>query len=246
VARRLRPRHVSPTRRCCYTAAKVCGRYKISTKAPEIASAFELDDVYDPPARYNVAPTDPVPCVRVEDGRRKLVPMRWGLVPFWAKDLSIGARMINARIESIDEKPAFREAFEKRRCIVVSDGFYEWIGDKKDRRPYLLCFEDRRVFGYAGLWARWKHDGKVVESCSIITTKPNSVAARVHDRMPLILDPQNDAELIKQWLDVTQAPDLSALEGPRELSGFTLFPVDKRVGNVKNDDPSLAEPLSVT
>ncbi len=225
----------------------MCGRYKISTKAPQIMAAFDVDDAddYSPSERYNVAPTDPVPCIRVEDGKRKLVPLRWGLLPFWAKSRSEGARMINARVESVMQKNAFKEAFEKRRCLVVSDGFYEWLGKGKEKQPYLLCFEDRHVFAYAGLWARWRSADRTetIETCSILTAPPNAVAARVHDRMPIILDPAVDGERVAAWLDVERTVDLEALAQPRELQGFTAFPVDKRVGNVRNDEPSLAEPL---
>jgi putative SOS response-associated peptidase YedK len=227
----------------------MCGRYKISTKAPQIAAAFHavVEDGYEPAARYNVAPTDLVPVIKAEDSQRKLLPMRWGLIPFWAKDPSIGARLINARLETVFEKPAFRESLERRRCLVVSDGFYEWLkGPKpKDKQPYLVCFEDRHVFAYAGLWARWKGPQGTIESCSIITTEPNAVAGRVHDRMPLIFDPATHAEAIDAWLDPAQSDvDLVSLRGPRELPGLVAFPVDKRVGNVKNDEPSLAEPLA--
>jgi putative SOS response-associated peptidase YedK len=228
----------------------MCGRYKVSTKAPEILKAFDidLDHAYEPKARFNVAPTDPVPCVRIRDGHRQLVEMKWGLLPFWAKSKSEGARMINARVETILDKRAFKDAFEKRRCLVVSDGFYEWLGKgKKDKQPYLMRFDDGHVFAYAGLWSRW-HDpndaNTVLETVSIITTTPNSVAGKIHDRMPLIFDPANDREKIDAWLDVDRSIDLAALSEPRELAGFTSFPVDKRVGNVKNDDPALAEPVA--
>jgi putative SOS response-associated peptidase YedK len=226
----------------------MCGRYKISTKAPQILAAFDaVTDGYEPKERYNVAPTDEVPCIRVDgtDGKRKLVPLRWGLIPFWAKDASIGARMINARVETLFEKSAFKEALEKRRCLVVSDGFYEWVGQGKAKQPHLVCFEDRHVFAYAGLWARWKGPAGPVETCTIITTPPNAVAAKVHDRMPLILDPKSDAARIAAWLDPSRTVvDIEDLRHPRDIPGLTVFPVDKRVGNVKNDDASLAEPVT--
>ena len=229
----------------------MCGRYKISTKAPQILAAFDVDvaDAYDLKARFNVAPTDPVPCVRLEDGKRKLVPLRWGLLPFWAKTKSEGARMINARVETVLEKKHFAEAFEKRRCLVVSDGFYEWRGSGKEKQPYLICFEDKHVFAYAGLWARWhpkdtaKDGTDVVETVTVITMPPNKVAAQVHDRMPLILDPAVDADKIAAWLDVEKPVDIEAFGAPRELPGLTMFAVDKRVGNVRNDEPALAEPI---
>lgn len=224
----------------------MCGRCKMSTKSAAIMAVFGIDEGYDAPERYNVAPTDPVPVVVIEDGKRKLKPMRWGLIPFWAKDKSIGSRMINARVETLADKSAFKDALAKRRCLVVSDGFYEWRGEGKHKQPHLVCFDDGRVFAYAGLWARWKDPAAnaSIESCTIITVAPNAVASQVHDRMPLIFDPSTDGALIGAWLDPSGVVDLEALATPRELPGLVLFPVDKRVGNVKNDDPSLAVPLA--
>ena len=243
----------------------MCGRYKISTKAPQILAAFDVDvdNAYQPPPRFNVAPTDQVPCIRVQPkdappsskgansddvagAVRKLVPLRWGLLPFWAQSAKEGARMINARAEGLLSKRFFKESLEKRRCLVVADGFYEWIGSGKEKQPYLLCFEDRHVFAFAGLWSRW-HDPEnkdnVLETVAVITIPPNEVAGKVHDRMPLILDPVVDKARIDQWLDVTQPVDIHEIGRPRPLPGFTLFPVDRRVGNVKNDEPSLALPV---
>jgi putative SOS response-associated peptidase YedK len=233
----------------------MCGRYKVSTKAPEILAAFGAEAGYDLSARYNVAPTDQVPVIRVvtdtriteTQERRVMVPMRWGLIPFWAKDESIGSRMLNARIETLFEKPAFRESLAERRCLVVADGFYEWrkTGPRvKDKQPYLFSFADSHVFAFAGLWARWKGPAGPVESCTVVTMEPNALLARFHDRMPLIFDPKTDAERIRAWLDPQlHDVDLAVLRVPRDLDGFRAFPVDTRVGNVRNDDPSLAEPL---
>lgn len=224
----------------------MCGRYTLTTSGEALAEAFDLDEPAELRARYNIAPTTAVPCVRVDEGRRHLVHLRWGLIPVWAKDVSIGARMINARVETLFEKPAFKSLLEKRRCLVVSDGFYEWVGEGKARRPVLLRFEDGHPFAYAGLWTRWKPKGdagEAIESCTIITTPPNALAARVHDRMPLIFDPRVDRQSIEQWLDVSQKPDLAELRAPRELPGFHFYPVDKRVGNVRNDDEQCAAPI---
>jgi putative SOS response-associated peptidase YedK len=264
----------------------MCGRYKVSTKAPQIIAAFDVAHIapaYDESdadhtlkQRYNVAPTDTVPVVRAEKDdptKRELVPMRWGLIPFWAQDMSIGVRMLNARAETLKSKPAFREPLEKRRCLVVSDGFYEWrtttpaapradaivvaaAADdapkkqarakkpKPEKQPYLFAFEDKRVFAYAGLWAKWKGPAGTVESCTIITGPPNALVEPFHDRMPVILDPAHDAERIAAWLDPTRSDvDMEVLTTPRDLPGFVCFAVDKRVGNVRNDEPAVAEPL---
>lgn len=233
----------------------MCGRYKMSTKSAAIIEVFGVDEVpddYDPPMRFNIAPTDPVPViVRSDEGKRILKPMKWGLIPFWAEDPRIGSRMINARVETLRAKSAFKEPLEKRRCLVVADGFYEWKGEGKQKQPHLVCFEDRHVYAYAGLWARWRPkrpDGTVgdaVESCTIITVPPNTIASQVHDRMPLIFDPKTDGERIAQWLDTSVPVDIASFKEPRELPGLVLFPVDKRVGNVKNDDATLAEPLVI-
>jgi putative SOS response-associated peptidase YedK len=230
----------------------MCGRYKVSTKAPQILAAFHVAETapaFEMKERYNVAPTDAVPVVRMHEDKRALMPMRWGLIPFWAKDMSIGARMLNARAETLFEKPAFRESLEKRRCLVVSDGFYEWqkldTGKKKpDKQPWLFTYDDGHVFAYAGLWAKWKGPHGTVESCSIITGPPNDLVAPFHDRMPVIFDPARDGERIAAWLDPARKEvDIVALTTPRDLPGFVRYPVDKRVGNVKNDDPTCAAPM---
>lgn len=223
----------------------MCGRFIVSASRSQIAEAFDLDDVPELLPRYNVAPTDAAPCVRLENGRRRLVGLRWGLIPSWAKDATIGSRLINARIETLVEKSAFKPSLGRQRCLVVSDGFYEWIGAAKARRPVLLRFEDGHPFAYAGLWARWqpKDGGEPIESCTIVTMPPNALAARVHDRMPLMLDPRTDRERIEQWLDVSRTPDLAVLREPRDLPGLHFYPVDQRVGNVRNDDAACVVPI---
>lgn len=224
----------------------MCGRYMLSTPAGTLAEAFDIDPPDELRPRFNIAPTTAVPCVRLEEGQRRLALLRWGLIPVWAKDLSIGARMINARIETLVEKPAFKSLLAKRRCLVLSDGFYEWVGEGKARRPVVLRFDDGRPFAYGGLWTRYKpkDGGEPIESCTIITTPPNALAARVHNRMPLIFDPRTDADGVARWLDEGTVPDLAALQTPRDLPGFHFYPVDKRVGNVRNDDEACARPVA--
>lgn len=222
----------------------MCGRYVLFSSAAEIADAFDVVDVPALPARYNVAPTTEVPCVRLHEGRRRVVPLRWGLIPSWAKDPSIGTRLINARLETLFEKNAFKTSLQKRRCLVVSNGFYEWVGPARARRPVLVRFDDARPFAYAGLWARWQpKDGAApIESCTIVTMAPNALAARVHDRMPVILDPRTDGARIEEWLDVARTVDLAGLRVPRDIAGLRFFPVDRRVGNVRNDDAACIAP----
>ncbi len=188
------------------------------------------------PRRYNVAPTDVMPIVRVVDGQRWLMPSRWGLVPFWAHDLKIGSTMINARSETLFEKPAFRESLQKRRCLVVVDGFYEWRQQGGRKVPQLIAFDDGRPFTLAGLWARWRGAPGEVETFTIVTTAANEALRAVHDRMPVLVD-ERDRE---EWLDPDNATvDLERLASPRPWPGVTLTPVSSRVGNVKNDDAEL-------
>ncbi|MBK1698825.1 SOS response-associated peptidase [Rhodovibrio salinarum] len=231
----------------------MCGRYSITSPPDTIQRIFQVPELPNLPARYNVAPTQDVPVVRVggdqegpeADGGRHLVQLRWGLVPFWADDPSIGVKMINARADSASDKPAFRAAFRRRRCLVVADGFYEWqaAAEKGQRKqPYRIEFQDRRPFGFAGLWERWTdpQTQSVLETCTILTTEANDALKPIHPRMPVILAP----EAFDAWL----APE-SNLETAKTLlrsdpgEDLTAYPISTRVNAVKNDDPALLEPL---
>ena len=180
----------------------MCGRYVLKANLPEIARMLGLDvgtDVgFELAPRYNIAPTQDVPACRAgEDGERRLAMLRWGLVPRWAKDTKLAYRMINARGETVAEKPAFRDAFRHRRCLIPADGYYEWkkVGERK--QPNFLYRRDERPFCFAGLWERWHKGGAdPVESCAIITTQANQLGAEIHDRMPVIL-PQSE---FARWL----------------------------------------------
>ncbi len=192
--------------------------------------------------RYNIAPTQMVPVVRPSGGQRELFAMRWGLVPFWAADLRIGARMIDARAETVSTKPAFRTAFERRRCLVPSDGYYEWLREGKRKQPYLMHLQDHQPFGMAGLWERWKpktgSDESAVESFTIITTSASRDTEDIHDRMPVILHPSD----YDRWLD-PENTDKQALEGlllPYD-GQLLVDPVNSIVNNVKNDVPECVE-----
>ena len=228
----------------------MCGRFIISTPAASIVKWFGTTNPLPNLApRYNVAPTDNVPAVLIDPATktRHLVPLRWGLVPFWAKDIKIGHSLINAKAETVAEKPAFRDAFQLRRCLIPADGFYEWKRlDAKTRQPYAIAMKDRSMFGFAGLWERWtdRASGETVRSCTIITTAPNEVCAAIHDRMPVIVD-RADYE---NWLG--EAPvDAGRLLGMLKsfpAQKMMAFPVDPRVGNVKYDEPSLTEPVRPT
>jgi putative SOS response-associated peptidase YedK len=236
----------------------MCGRYSITSPPEAIQRVFQVPELPNLPARYNVAPTQDVPVVRVggdgegpeADGGRHLVQLRWGLVPFWADDPSIGARMINARAESVAEKPAFRAAFRRRRCLVVADGFYEWKAPPKDdaarkgqrKQPYRIQLKSGAPFGFAGLWERWSDpaDQSVLETCTILTTEANDDLKDIHPRMPVMLSP----DAFDHWLD--PEADLETVQGllaPYPNDALTAYPISTRVNAVRNDDPSILEPL---
>lgn len=216
----------------------MCGRFTLSTPPQAIADHFHLEDVPELEPRFNIAPGQAVATVSVPDPQRGsiLQPRRWGLIPSWAKDERIGNRQINARVETVVEKPSFRVAFRRRRCLVPVDGFYEWSGAASSKQPYYIGFEGRSVFAFAGLWERWRNpSGRVIETCTLLTTEANEVLSELHSRMPVIVDPEN----YPLWLD----PDVSdpeplkpALEG--NLADTLRFhPVSFRVNDTRRDDP---------
>ena len=191
--------------------------------------------------RYNVAPTDEAPVVRLRDSERELVPLRWGLVPYWAKDPKIGYSTINAGAETVATAASFREAFRRRRCLVVTDGFYEWKKlEGGAKQPHRIVMKDREPFGLAGLWERWKPgDGaEPVQTFTIITTTPNAVCSPIHNRMPVVIAPAD----FDAWLTV--APGSAALLRAYPPESMEAYPVSKAVGNVKTYGPKLAEPIA--
>jgi putative SOS response-associated peptidase YedK len=226
----------------------MCGRVRLSSDVSEIKLVFSI-----PPHRptpnfapsWNVAPTDPLPVVRYDanGGERSLDVMRWGLVPFWAKDIKVGFSNINAKAEGIEGKPAFREAFQRRRCLVPVDNFYEWKKVASGKQPSAIALADRGLMALAGLWENWRSPaGEWVRSFAIITTTPNDLCAELHNRMPVVLGPQ----VWPEWLgeEPTDLPRLQALLAPYPAEEMTCWPVSNRVGNVKNNDPSLIEPIT--
>lgn len=222
----------------------MCGRYTLTTPGEIIAEIFDLSETPEVAARYNVAPTQEVAAVRVDEpgGDRRFVRLRWGLVPHWADDLAIGNRMINARSESAAEKPSFRTSFKKKRCLVLADGFYEWkkvAGGRK--QPWYFRLANGDPFAFAGLWAFWDKGGREpVESCTLLTTDANELVRRVHPRMPVILDPG----AYDLWLDpgVEERERLEAVLGAFDPARMIAFPVSTRVNSPANDDPSVIEP----
>jgi putative SOS response-associated peptidase YedK len=225
----------------------MCGRYRLSRRKQIIEDHFDsVSGEEDWTSRYNVAPTQPVPVIRQnpKEPVRELSLMRWGLIPSWAKNPSAAAQMINARSETAATKPAFRDALKCRTCLIPADGFYEWMRTGKAKQPY--CFEVNKgeLFAFAGLWDRWKDpSGQWVKSCSILTTTPNAVTAVVHDRMPVILDPDG----YDLWLDpgMNNMQVVSELLKPYDARSMRCYPVSTRVNNVSNDDLECSRPVEL-
>ncbi len=222
----------------------MCGRFTLTDPDADLAVQFNLPEIPDLKPRYNIAPSQPVAAVRIAAAGmvREMVMLRWGLIPFWAKDPGIGARMINARSETVAEKPAFRHAFQRRRCLVVADGFYEWQKQNGTKQPFYIRLREARPFAFAGLWERWESpEAEVIESCTLLTTQPNDLLREVHNRMPVILRPEH----YELWLDtkVQEASLLQPLLRPYSPAEMDAYPVSRWVNSPDNDDPRCIEPL---
>jgi putative SOS response-associated peptidase YedK len=222
----------------------MCGRFTLTADPDELREVFSWvtfpAEQFGP--RYNIAPTQPIAVV-TNLGENKLDFFTWGLVPFWAKDPSIGSRMINARSETLAEKPSFKNAFKRRRCLILADGFYEWqkIPGEKAKQPTYIHMQDGKPFAFAGLWEDWHStDGSQILSATIITTSPNRLVAPIHNRMPVIL-PET---AYQQWLTPQDADvqQLSALLRPFDAKQMEAYPVSRMVNNPRNDDPALIQP----
>ena len=222
----------------------MCGRFTLTTNSEVLQEIFDL--AIAPPdlaPRFNIAPTQSVAVVVQEDGQRQLDAFRWGLIPFWAKDMRIGNKMINARAETLAQKPSFRNAFKKRRCLILADGFYEWRKSEQGKTPTYIYLADHQPFAFAGLWESWTSpEGEEVRSCTIITTSPNEVMAPIHNRMPVILPPQ----AMETWLIPSeQDPQiLQPLLKPYPPQDMRHHPISKTVNSPRNDGPNLIEPVS--
>ena len=221
----------------------MCGRFTLRLSPSELAEIFRLLREPEIGPRYNIAPAQPVAVVRPEGKFRDLSLMRWGLIPSWSKDEKIGARLINARAETVAEKPSFRDAFKKRRCLIPADGFYEWKQlDGKVKQPFFIGLRKDDPFAFAGLWEHWTGpNGTAVESCTIITTDANERLAELHNRMPVILH-EDDYD---RWLDPQnkQLEELQSLLVPYPAAEMRTYPVSQLVNSPKNDVPDCAEPV---
>ncbi|MCL7937134.1 MAG: SOS response-associated peptidase [marine benthic group bacterium] len=234
----------------------MCGRFTLTTPAAEWAALFELDPVPDFEPRYNIAPTQQVAAVRSlfraqheetrsergeRDGEtREFAKLRWGLVPHWAKEPDLkGRTLINARSETVAERPSFRDSFRFRRCLVVADGFYEWQPAGARKQPYWIRLDTEAPFAFAGLWDAWTDGSEMIESCTILTTEANEALRPIHDRMPVILDPASyDA-----WIDPeTPNWDLERLLTAWPSESMLMHPVSTHVNHVGHDDPSCIVP----
>lgn len=226
----------------------MCGRFTLALSPEDVAKLLELNRTLDAELglgpRWNVAPGQeilaalrPAPDAATEPRR-----LRWGLVPAWARDPAVGHRMLNARSETVREKPAFRSAFRARRCLIPADGFYEWKREGGRKQPWLFRLKDDPGFALAGLWERWLGpDGELLDSCTLLTTTPNELMAPIHDRMPVILAPEHRAD----WLAAAPeaADSLHALLRPFPAAAMTAWPVSTLVNSPRNDGPELVRPV---
>jgi putative SOS response-associated peptidase YedK len=227
----------------------VCNRYRLTHSKQYLSERFEAessDEELEDRPRYNIAPTQQVLIVRKEHGEkvRQLTTMRWGLIPSWAKDASIGTRTLNARSETVTTTPAFRESIRRKRCLIPADGFYEWQKMGSVKQPY--CFEvgEGDVFALAGLWDEWTSpDGEIIESCTILTTEPNTLVSDLHNRMPVIVPP----EKYEVWLDpdVTDFVEIRDILQPYEPTLMRRYPVSTKLNNSKHDDAESAARIAL-
>ncbi len=215
----------------------MCGRFAFYSPTEATAALFGVSDVPVVKPRYNIAPTQSIAAVRVDaEETRELALLRWGLVPFWAKDPSIGNRMINARAETVAEKPSFRAAYRKRRCLILADGFYEWRKESEGKTPYFISLASGEPFAFAGIWEDWhaKDSDESLQSTAIITTAANDFMSQLHHRMPVVLE----KGAVDRWLDGDEQVLSEVGESGPE---FQAWPVDRRVNNARNEGEELVE-----
>jgi putative SOS response-associated peptidase YedK len=228
----------------------MCGRFTQTLAGEAIAQTFGvttgLAKEANPQPRYNIAPTQAVSAIAQPEHAREYRLFQWGLVPSWAKDPSIGSRMINARSETVTEKPSFRTAFKRRRCLIVADGFYEWQRTGKAKQPYYIQLKSRALFGFAGLWEAWESgDGSYLETCTILTTEPNELMRPIHNRMPVIVHPEDydlwlNPHLPKRAQDSAQIQNLLR---PYEANAMQAYPVSTVVNAPSHETPECIKPI---
>lgn len=221
----------------------MCGRFSLSEPRGivERFSIVQLEFEFEP--RYNIAPSQQVPVVIRENGSNRLFMFRWGLIPYWAADEKIGNKLFNARAETLEERSSFRKSFEQKRCLVLADGFYEWRKEGRVKKPYRFTLKDGRPFAFAGLWDSWLSPaGQLINSCTIITTTPNTLMEPIHDRMPVIMPP----EMESAWLDVDSTPsrELIGLLKPYPAERMVAYEVLTLVNSPRNEGPECAVPAN--
>lgn len=215
----------------------MCGRFTLRSSPREVARLFHVEKLplFEP--RYNIAPTQPVLVAREqpEHGERELAWLQWGFVPAWSKDPKAAQRPINVRSEGVSERPMFRTAFRRRRCLIAADGFYEWKAQGRTKQPFYFQLVDAAPFAFAGIWEAWRHENQSIESCALFTTRANAIVAPIHDRMPVVLPPKDFA----CWLDPANedVDGLSKLLRPLPANKMKAWPVSTRVNSPRRDDP---------
>lgn len=222
----------------------MCGRFTQTQPATVIAQIFQLAEVSETLPQYNIAPSHSVSTVLypTRESCRTYKQLQWGLIPHWSKDPKIGNKLINARAETVAEKPSFRQAFQKRRCLIIADGFYEWKTQPKQKQPYYFHLQNHQPFAFAGLWEQWQDPtGETLETCTIITTEANEIMAPIHDRMPVVLAKKD----YEQWLDptLTDSSQLQPLLHPFPTSEMLAYPVSTKVNKPSVNFPELINSL---
>jgi len=223
----------------------MCGRYTVTVTPEMLRALFGYPEQPNFPPRFNITPTQPIVIVRLMDGKRQFALVRWGLLPSWVKDPKAFTLLINARGESAAEKPAFRAAMKRRRCLIPADGFYEWKSVAGRKQPFYVRAKSGAPFAFAGLWETWTGpNGEELETAAIVTTRANKTLAPIHDRMPVVVPP----DAFDLWLDCTKvdATTAAALIAPAPDNFFEAYPVSTDVNRVANDDPKLVEPSVVS
>lgn len=220
----------------------MCGRFTLRTPASVVARQFDLFQPPELAPRYNIAPTQPIAVVRLapQSSQRELVQLRWGLVPAWTDDPHRGPPLVNARAETLAQKPTFRQAYQQRRCLIPADGFFEWAQHEKEKRPLLIHLQDDALFAFAGLWEHWEHGALRLESCTIVTTEANERLRSIHERMPVILPPDAYATWLNPAAEIER--DLAPLLRPLPSELVRTRPVSPVVNSARREGPQCIAP----